>query len=168
MTRLFPLAPMSGLFLGLTVVLWALPLVFLAGGTSVLAPVLVPTGCFLVVVYGSVWLWWRPSRFELSPEGLQVVFPLRSKKTPAQKMASVERIDSDELKRRYGRLVRVGAGGLWGGFGWLWGPGRWVEFYISRMDGWVLITRPDGAPLLITPDRPDEFVSWCSSLVSPS
>jgi len=150
---------MSGLFLSLTVFLWALPVAFFAGQYWVPVPLMAPTGCFLVLIYASVWLWWRPSRFEISPEGLTVVFPLRRKRTPMNTIGAVERIDPDELKRRYGQLYRVGAGGLWGGFGWLWRPGVWVEFYISRMDGWVLVERKGLTPLLITPERAEELVA---------
>lgn len=48
--------------------------------------------------------------------------------------------------------MRIGIGGLWGGFGWLW-PGRGlVNFYVSRSDGLVLIERMSARPLLITPE----------------
>lgn len=159
MTRVFPLASMSGLFLGLTVFLWALPLVFFAGQYWAPLPVVAPVGCFLVLIYGSVFLWWRPTRFEVSPGGLAVVFPLRRKAVAMGAITAVERVDWREFRRRYGKVVRVGAGGLWGGFGWLWRPGVWVEFYISRMDGLVLIDRVGAPPLLITPERPDELVA---------
>ena len=163
MTRVFPLAPMSGLFMSLTVFLWCLPLLFFAGQPWGLGPILVPTGCFVVLIYASVWLWYRPSRFEVTPEGLTAVFPLRRRTTPLTAVGKAERIDPKELKRRYGQLYRVGAGGLWGGFGLLWRPGTKVEFYSSRMDGWVLIQRQGRPPLLITPERPDELVALLSS-----
>ena len=155
---------MSGLILGLTTMLWAVPIVLFAGQYMAQLPALAPVGCVLVAIYGSVWFWWRPTRFEVSPEGLTIVFPLRRKRTAWQEIGQAERVDAAELKRRYGRLLRVGAGGLWGGFGWLWGPGgTWLEFYISRMDGYVLIERPDGRPLLITPERPEELVQFLTS-----
>lgn len=164
MTRIFPLAPMSGLILGLTVMLWAVPIVFFAGHYVAPLPGLAPVGGLMVTIYAWVWLWWRPSRFEVGPTGLTAVFPLRRRQTEWHAIEKVERIDADELKRRYGRLLRVGAGGLWGGFGWLWAPGgTWVEFYISSMHGYVLIERSGMRPLLITPDRPDEFVALLNS-----
>lgn len=56
--------------------------------------------------------------------------------------------------------MRVGVGGLWGGFGWLWTQRQGaLEFYISRSTGLVLLERPAGRSLLITPDRPAEFVA---------
>lgn len=55
--------------------------------------------------------------------------------------------------------MRIGAGGLWGGFGWLWTSRKgMVEFYVSRTDGFVLITRPNHLDILITPSTPEAFL----------
>jgi hypothetical protein len=60
--------------------------------------------------------------------------------------------------------MRVGAGGLWGGFGWLWTQRRGiVQMYISRTDGFVWIERIGDRPWLITPDEPEKFVRALSS-----
>ena len=64
----------------------------------------------------------------------------------------------DELKRRYGWQARVGVGGLWGGFGWLYSTKGWMEFYVSRMDGYVLMSRAEGRPLLLSPERAEAFL----------
>ena len=59
---------------------------------------------------------------------------------------------------------RIGVGGLWGGFGWLWTRGRgMVEFYVSRTDGLVIVERRGGRALLFTPQDPEEFVDALSA-----
>jgi hypothetical protein len=53
----------------------------------------------------------------------------------------------------------VGAGGLWGGFGWLWTERRGIaQMYVSRTEGLVWIERRGGRPWLITPEEPEAFV----------
>lgn len=50
--------------------------------------------------------------------------------------------------------------GLWGGFGWLGMSRRgFVDVYVSRTNGIVLVERRTGRDLLITPERPGEFVA---------
>ncbi len=55
--------------------------------------------------------------------------------------------------------MRVGAGGLWGGFGQIWAEREKLDFYISRTDSFVLIHRHGGRSLLISPERQADFVS---------
>lgn len=55
--------------------------------------------------------------------------------------------------------MRIGVGGLFGGFGYLWTTNRgMVEFYITRQDQFVLIDLRKGKSLLLSVDRPEEFV----------
>jgi hypothetical protein len=55
--------------------------------------------------------------------------------------------------------ARVGAGGLWGGFGWLWTEKRGiVQMYVSRTDRFVWIERGAERPWLISPENPEAFV----------
>ena len=68
-----------------------------------------------------------------------------------------------ELRSEAGWCVRVGAGGLWGGFGWLWTQRRGiVQMYISRSDRLVWIERINDRPWLITPEQPEAFVQALS------
>jgi hypothetical protein len=55
--------------------------------------------------------------------------------------------------------MRVGAGGLWGAFGLLKTRRETFSMWISRTDRWVLVTLKGDRPLLITPDRAEEFVA---------
>jgi Bacterial PH domain len=154
----FRLAPMSPLILVLTLVLLALPLVFLAnaavGGRVLLVP-----GLLLIVIYAWIWFWFRPILFLVRPGALEVVWPLRRRELRREEISDVRLIDKDELRRKTGWAMRVGAGGLWGGFGWLWTERRGiVQMYVSRTDGLVWIERGDERPWLITPEHPTAFV----------
>jgi hypothetical protein len=71
----------------------------------------------------------------------------------------VRRVDNAELRAMAGAGMRIGVGGLWGGFGWLWTTHRGiVQMYVSRTDGYVWIERGKQRPWLITPDDPDGFI----------
>lgn len=155
----FAPAPMSGKIRLLTWLLLLMPLG--------LAPLLVfadsPRPWWIVgsilagilLVYSGIWLLGRPSRFEISPRGLRIRWPLREKQIPAENIASVETVDPDLLA---GAIRTFGAGGLWGGFGLFWSRklGHFV-MYASRQDGWVRITFREGKDLLITPEGPGKF-----------
>ncbi|MBK9041059.1 MAG: hypothetical protein IPL83_18230 [Bdellovibrionales bacterium] len=71
---------------------------------------------------------------------------------------SAKIISSSEFQKEYGRGMRIGAGGLWGGFGLLKTSSRMFQMYISRTDEFVLIHFRNERPLLITPERPQHFV----------
>jgi hypothetical protein len=161
--NVFPLAPMSPLIRTLTLGLLLLPLAFLAsaafGGSFLTIP-----GLLLVALYAWVWLRFRPSRFVVSPDALEILWPLKRRRIPRQDIASVRLIDKEALRREIGWGARVGAGGLWGGFGWLWTKRRGiVQMYVSRTDRFVWIERASDRPWLITPDQPESFVRALSS-----
>jgi Bacterial PH domain len=154
----FRLAPMCGLIWGLTLLLLALPVVFLVmafWGPSVLeGPALL-----LAALYVWVWLRFRPNRFVVHPSTLEVIWPLKHREIPRASISGVRLVDRATLRREAGWGLRVGAGGLWGGFGWLWTQRRGiVQMYVSRVDGLVWIERVDDRPWLITPEQPDAFV----------
>ena len=158
--RSFPLAPMSQLIVVLTAVVLALPVVFIVAG--LLRPVrfvLLGAAAFVVVMCVAVWLFARPTRFEVSSGELALIWPLRRRVIVRTNIASARVIGRGELKKEIGWAVRVGVGGLWGAFGSLWTARRGsVEVYVSRTDGLVWIERRVGRPLLITPANPEGFL----------
>lgn len=154
----FALAAMSPLIRRMTVGLFALPLLFLGGALLGRSPMAIP-GVLLVALYAWIWLRFRPTRFELSPESLDVVWPMKHVSIPRSQIREVRLVDRDGLREELGRRVRIGAGGLWGGFGWLWTRRRGlVQLYVSRTDGMVWIERTRERPWLITPEDPEDFV----------
>jgi len=164
----FALAPMSTDIRVMTVIVLVLPALFAVGAVASPPPtsaILAGTlGCMLLV-YASVWFLWRPSRFEVSADGLTIVWPLRSRRVDACTLAGVARVSRADFRREFGWGVRIGAGGLWGGFGWLYTRAGLVGLWISRTDDLVLVRVRGGRPLLLTPERPDRFVATLAARV---
>jgi hypothetical protein len=154
----FRLAPMDFAIRAMTIVLLALPLVFLAAA-SARSVFFVAPALFLVAIYLWIWIWFRPTQFVVRPHVLEITWPLRRREISRDGITSVRLVDRGELRTEVGRSMRVGAGGLWGGFGWLWSQRRGlVRMYVSRLDGLVFIERGPEQPWLLTPERPEEFV----------
>ena len=159
MQRTFVLAPMSPTIAVVTVFVWLLPLLFGVLAVSNGLWILGVTALFLLTIYIWVWLWFRPTQFTIVDESIEIQFPLRRRSISKAHFIDVRAIDFKDFQAEAGWAVRIGVGGLWGGFGWLWTHRRgMVEFYISRLDGFVFINRTDGYPLLITPVNPHQFV----------
>src|SRR5262249_13219822 len=67
-----------------------------------------------------------------------------------------------DTRRELGFGMRIGAGGLWGGFRWLWTTRRGLlDLYVSRETDVVLVELDPraGRSLLLTPERPEAFVA---------
>lgn len=153
---------MSALIWALTLPLLALPVVFAVGGLRAVGPgsslPLVLAG-FLVLLYVGVWRYARPRAFEVAGRGLAIVWPARRRLIPRSEIAGARVLVRERCRAELGWGGRIGVGGLWGGFGWAWTSKRGlVDLYVSRTDGLVLVERRAGRPLLLTPERPDDFV----------
>ena len=154
----FRLAPMSTPILVLTVALLALPLAFL-GLAARWTPLLLGPAAFILAIYAWIWLRYRPTAFVVHPRTLEVTWPLKRREILREDIATVRAIDRQTLRRETGWGMRVGAGGLFGGFGYLWTTNRGlVRMYVSRTDRFVWIECKSDRPWLITPDQPDAFV----------
>lgn len=159
----YRLAPMCTMIRIVTLVLLALPIPFALASISGMR-VLIAPALFLVLLYFWVWLRYRPTRFVVHQDTLEIVWPLRRQQIARSSISEIRIISARELRGSVGWSMRVGVGGLWGGFGWLWTERRGiVQMYISRIDGLVWIERANERPWLISPERPQEFVQ---SLVS--
>ena len=146
---------MSPLMIVLTVLVLAVPVVFAvtgvwAGNAPLLwVALLIAAGCWLV------WLYARPNRFEVSSQGLAIVWPVRRRLIAAREIAGVRPIEPWELRQEVGWGGRIGVGGLWGQFGWLWTARRGnLVIYVSRTDGLVLASRAPIAPAAPHHPRP--------------
>ena len=154
----FPLAPMCRVISVLTFVLLATPLALVTGAALGSELLLVP-GLMVAVVYVWVWTRFRPTMFVVHPHALEIVWPLKRRELPRDQISAVRLMTRADLRREIGWGMRIGAGGLWGGFGWLWTARRGiVRMYISRLDRFVWVERANERPLLITPDRAEAFV----------
>lgn len=158
MTHHFRLAPMTLDVLVLTLVLLLVPVAILLAmlllSLALLMPLLV-----ICLVYAWVWLRFRPRAFILDEDGLEVVWPLKRRRIRRNLIREARLTDRRALRRDLGWGFRVGAGGLWGAFGWLWTQRRGpVQMYVSRNRDLVWIDLGSERPWLITPERPDELV----------
>src|SRR5262249_52766507 len=141
--RSFRLAAMSPVLWILTAILLPLPAIFLAAGLRAGPPagsVLAGAGAFTAVIYAGIYLYYRPTGFELDADALTIVWPIRRQSIPRSEILGARIVDQTRLRQEIGLGLRVGAGGLWGGFGWLWTTRRGlVDMYVSRVDGFVWV-----------------------------
>jgi hypothetical protein len=167
--NVFRLAPMSTGIRALTIGLLAFPLVFTA--LAVLGqPIPIPAlrvfprlfaipAIFFALMYAWIWLQFRPTRFIVHPDALEIVWPIRRRRLLRSEISQARVIDAEQMRREIGWGMRIGAGGFCGAFGWLWTRHRGiVRMYISRRDRLVWIERGAKRPWLITPERPEAFV----------
>jgi hypothetical protein len=149
---------MSPVIRRLTIALFALPPVLFASAVLGQRLLALPA-LFVTAVFAWVWLRFRPTAFIVHPHVLEIVWPLKQRQIDRKDISLVRTMDREELRREIGWGMRVGAGGLWGGFGWLWTQRRGiVQMYISAIDRFVWIEVRNGRPWLITPEEPEEFV----------
>lgn len=159
MSERFDLAPMDGLNRGLTAVTLPLPIVLLAVGARFPTPLLDLFGVVILALWSFIWFYLRPSHFEVGPAGLRVRWPWRSELVPRRELAGAEILPRREVKERYGYVMRVGAGGLGGGFGLAWTRQGFLRLYVSRIDRFVVVHCREGRDWMITPADPERFVA---------
>ena len=158
----FALAPMTLGLLVLTAALWVLPVLFALSARAVPAPMsvaLYACAAFMVVLYGSVYFVWRPRAFVVDSTSLTLEWPVRKCVISRSHVTGVRVVSSKEFRSEYGFGIRIGAGGLWGGFGWLKCGATTFSMWISRTDQFVLVTLKDAKPLMITPVNPERFAA---------
>lgn len=149
---------MSPVIRWITVALFALPPVLFASAVLGQRLLALPA-LFVTAVFAWIWLRFRPTAFIVHPDRLEVVWPLKARQLSRAEISSVRTMEREELRKEIGWGLRVGAGGLWGGFGWLWTKRRGiVQMYVSRIDCFVWIEVRNGRSWLITPEEPEEFV----------
>lgn len=161
MDRSFPLARMSGVIRALTYGLLGLgPLMLGLGATAPASGAsMLFLGASLLALSAEVWLLHRPRGFTVRQGELSLDYPLRTKRIALAGLVAAEALAAADLRARLGWALRVGVGGLFGGFGWLYTSKGWVELDISRSDGLVLLTFAQRMPLLVTPDDVPAFVA---------
>lgn len=154
----FRLAPMSGPIRLMTAYLLLLPLLFLVCAWFFLSS-LALVALLLAALYAWVWVRFRPTEFVIGSDRLEIRWPLKHRSIPQSSIAKVQVINAHQLRQEMGWALRIGAGGLWGGFGWLWTKNRGlVQMYVSRTEDLVLIERTIDRPLLTTPEQGETFV----------
>ncbi len=162
MIKNFMLAPMDRLLFTITTFMFVGPAcLFIYSFKWPMVFAMVPFS-FVLLFYSAylvIWLWFRPRCFLLSSEVLQIRWPLRKKEWLRSEITHAEVLSGADFRRKYGRGMRIGAGGVWGGFGWLKTKSQMFHMYISRVDSYVLVHFRSDIPLLITPNKPMDFVT---------
>ncbi len=157
---LFRLPPMSPMMRTLTFIMLALPLLLGAMGYFASSQVLLNIAGLIILLVIGVWLGMRPTGYEVDSTSLTLRWPIRSKKFPKNRILAARIVGTDELRAELGQAMRIGVGGLFGAFGYLWTSNRgMVEFYITGQDRFVLIDLRGGKTLLLSVERPEEFVN---------
>ena len=158
----FRLAPMTRDVRVLTWVALAVPVILLGAAATSVPParvVLVFAVVCTALLYVAVWLAWRPARFDVDGDVLRLVWPVRARSIPRRAITRARTLTGPQLRAEYGLGMRIGVGGLWGGFGLLKTRTTTFSMWISRTDRLVVVDVTDGRPLLLTPDDPDRFVA---------
>jgi hypothetical protein len=158
----FPLAPISGDIRALTAIAFVAPLGLVLGailGRGPVRGVLLVISVLVLVLYASVWLLWRPTAFEVDRSRLRILWPRRVRTIPACEIAGAVVLSREAFRREFGWAMRIGAGGLWGGFGWLYTSKGLLGLYVSRTDRGVLVRLRTDRPLVVTPEGDERFVA---------
>jgi hypothetical protein len=162
MTSRFALAPMDTLLRVFTWIALAIPV-----GIGVAAlrtplpvrPILLGTVVLMAAIYVFVWVYLRPTTFVVGPDGLELVWPVRRRTVPASAIVRARVLTKAQLREELGRIMRIGAGGLGGGFGLARTARGLVELWVSRVDWMVYVECEGRRGLLLTPADPDRFVA---------
>jgi hypothetical protein len=155
----FRLAPMSAPILIMTLVAWGIPVALLSFPLLYGTRFLIVPAMLILAIFGWIWLRFRPTEFRVGRECLDVIWPLKHRSLSLADFTAVRVLSGRTLRQEIGFGMRVGAGGVWGGFGWLWTTRRGlVQMYVSRADALVWIERGAERPWLITPEQPAIFV----------
>jgi hypothetical protein len=157
----FRLAPMSPVLLVLTAIVLAIP-VFLAAvavrSPAVVSGPLYGIAAFFVLVCASVWFVFRPTAFVIEPHALVITWPTWTREISRDAIEEVRIVSAAEFRKEYGLGMRIGAGGLWGGFGWLKTGRETFSMWVSRIDTFVIVRVRGEKTLLITPEDAERFV----------
>jgi hypothetical protein len=146
---------MDGLMRGLTALLLLIPAGFVIGGLLPGAgPIRLPTGLGVAALYAAIWLWARPTSFEVTADELVLHFPAVTRTVARSVVEGAEVFEDDRFTRELGWGMRVGAGGLWGAFGLLVCRDVTYEMYISRRSDLVVVRCHGRRPLLLSPADP--------------
>ena len=153
-----------------TAILLLVPLLFAVVTVMVpVAPLRAVMGGLAALIAAGVlatWFYARPAHFEVSPAGLRIVWPLRSRLIPVRALRAAVVLSREAFRAEYGSGMRVGAGGLWGGFGRFVTSRQTFDLYVSRMEPLVLVRLSGGRPLLVTPEEAERFAEAVAGIAS--
>ena len=92
------------------------------------------------------------------------MWPVRRRLIASADVLEARRYGKADFRREFGYGMRIGAGGLWGGFGLLRTGRVTFSMWVSRLDEFVVVQLRDHRPLLLTPSDPMRFVAAIEAL----
>lgn len=151
---------MSGVFVGLTVLIVAVTVVLVIAGFYLGIGALKWVGAGVALACAIVWILYRPTVFEVDATALRITWPARRSSVSRADIVSARVLhDPAEAKDLLGTGFRIGVGGLFGTFGLIWSKKLgMVSVYVTRPEEMVLIERRGKRPLLLTPTDATGFV----------
>jgi Bacterial PH domain len=99
----------------------------------------------------------RPNNYSVSPDKLLIHRMLGNVEIDRDNIQSVQEIDESQVKDS---LRTFGVGGFFGNFGTFWNSklGK-MTWYVTRKNNFVLVETKDQKKIILTPDKPEEFVA---------
>ena len=99
----------------------------------------------------------RPNNYSVSADKLLIHRMLGNVEIDRNSIQSVQEIDESQVKNS---LRTFGVGGFFGSFGKLWNASLGnMTWYITRKNNFVLVETKNKKKIILTPDKPDEFVA---------
>jgi hypothetical protein len=161
----FQAAPMAAVFVVLSGLVLAIPIIFtvIGLGDPRLRVVFLGTAVMVAAAALGVWVFYKPKRFLVDDAVLTIEFPMRTIEISRTEITSARVLSRDRFRETLGFALRVGIGGLFGVFGYLWSNKLgWVTIYATSTDDWVLIERRGSGPLILTPKDAEGLVAALS------
>ncbi len=99
----------------------------------------------------------RPNNYSVSPDKLLIHRIIKDVEINRNNIQSVQEIDESQIKNS---LRTFGVGGFFGSFGTFWNDklGK-MTWYVTRKNNFVLVETKDQKKIILTPDKPEEFVA---------
>jgi hypothetical protein len=99
----------------------------------------------------------RPNNYSVSSDKLLIHRMLDDVEIDRNNIKSVQEIDESQVKNS---LRTFGVGGFFGSFGKFWNSklGK-MTWYVTRKNNFVLVETKDQKKIILTPDKPEEFVA---------
>jgi hypothetical protein len=98
-----------------------------------------------------------PNNYSISFDKLLIHRMLGDVEIDRNSIQSVQEIDESQVKNS---IRTFGVGGLFGNFGTFWnGKLGKMTWYVTRKNNFVLVETKDQKKIILTPDKPQEFVA---------
>lgn len=99
----------------------------------------------------------RPKNYSVSADKLLIHRLINTVEIDRTNIQFVQEIDASKVKNS---LRTFGVGGFFGSFGKFWNAGLGsMTWYVTRKNNFVLVETKDKKKIILTPDKPEEFVA---------